>query len=75
LVYEDLCNTQGPNSYLQKTSPNHANPLPADQYLKHIFIFKQSLLSYAVHNFQHLLQISICIVSFVDIRKIWNWQL
>jgi len=40
-----------------------------------IFVFKQSLLSNSVHNLQHLLWTSICYVSFVDIREIWNWQI
>jgi len=72
LVYEDLRNTQEANYYLQKTSSNHANLLPADKYLKLLFIFKQSLF---VHNFQYLLRISICNVLFVDIRETWNGQI
>jgi len=50
-----ICAThKGANFYLQKTSSNDANPLPADLHLKHIFIFKQNILSYAVQNLQHL---------------------
>jgi len=72
-----ICAThKGLNSYLNKTTPNTTNALPVDQYVKRANVLTTStriFLLHFVHNFQHLLKISmhlLCNVSFVDIRDI-----